>query len=339
MIDPLHIEPYWLAGSVLLLAVLLDILIGDPRWMPHPVQLIGLQIVFLERLLRRHFVSPLSERLAGVVLAITVIGTAFFIAYMLHELLLWVYRDSLNLVVHVSVIVIIVFLTSTTIAAKGLLDACISVINSVQRGEIAEARSHLSMIVGRDTANLSPDEILKAVIETLSENLSDGVVAPIFYYLIGGFPLAMTYKAVNTLDSMVGYRNDRYRYFGWASARIDDIANYIPARLTALFIALAAALASAKVSKFTASLITLLRDGRKHLSPNSGFPEAAMAGAVSVRLGGPSYYGGILVKKPYIGSGEAPYLNASEDSIAIARYTITLSTLCLSGLLYLRGII
>ncbi len=340
MIDSLHIQPYWLSAMVLLLAVLLDALIGDPRWMIHPVQLIGLQIVTIERLLRRGIVaSPLAERLAGVTLAVTVIIGVFCVAYAIQRLLLWLYLDSISVMVHGLVIVILTFITATTIAARGLIDACTAVIDAVKRGDITEARAGVSMIVGRDTAHLTTDEILRAVIETLSENLSDGVVAPMFYYLIGGFPLAMTYKAVNTLDSMVGYKSERYRYFGWASARIDDIANYIPARLTALFIALAAALPSIKASTFIDSIHTVLRDGRKHLSPNSGYPEAAMAGAVSVRLGGPSYYEGILVEKPYIGSEKADYLRASERSIVVARYTITVATLCLSGTLYLRGVL
>jgi adenosylcobinamide-phosphate synthase len=166
------------------------------------------------------------------------------------------------------------------------------------------------------------------VVETLAENLSDGVIAPVFYYVIGGLPLAMAYKAINTLDSMVGYKNATYINFGWASARLDDIANYIPARLTGLLIVLSVFVAmlfkkgASARDAASRSFETMRRDGRNHTSPNSGVPEAAMAGALGIRMGGPSTYGGILVEKPYIGKNEREdYLAASEDAVRIAYVT------------------
>ena len=165
------------------------------------------------------------------------------------------------------------------------------------------------MIVGRDTQHLSEEGVLRATVETVAENLSDGIIAPLFYLAVGGLPFAMTYKAVNTLDSMVGYKNDRYLLFGRASARLDDIANFIPARITGLLVVIAVFLltlagkAGRPAINARRALTVMLRDGRKHSSPNSGFPEAAVAGGLGVILGGPSTYGGIVIEKPYIGEG------------------------------------
>ncbi len=231
----------------------------------------------------------------------------------------------------------VIYLTATTIAVRGLITSAQAVIRPVKEGDLEKARHNLSMIVGRDTHNLSREDILKAAIETLSENLSDGFIAPLFYLLIGGLPLAMMYKAINTLDSMVGYNNGTYRHFGWASARLDDIANYIPARITGVLIVFATftfMLFRDNVRMLTAtrcSFITMLRDGKKHLSPNSGIPEAAMAGALGIRMGGPAVYGGVVVEKPYIGESGvkeagADYLTASERAITIAEFTAMLGT-------------
>jgi len=222
--------------------------------------------------------------------------------------------------------VLLVYLISTTIAVRELISAAGLVIESVKDGSLVSARRKLSMIVGRDTESLSEQEILKAVTETLAENLSDGVIAPLFYLAIGGLPLAITYKAINTLDSMVAYKNDTYINFGWAAARLDDIANYVPARIAGLLIVLSVFVTALlkkndnPLSMTGRAFRIMRRDGRNHSSPNSGIPEAAMAGGLGIRMGGPSRYGGILVEKPYIGESEKEdYLSASEDAIRIVQ--------------------
>jgi adenosylcobinamide-phosphate synthase len=188
------------------------------------------------------------------------------------------------------------------------------------------------MIVGRDTESLNKEGILKATIETVSENLSDGIVAPMFYLIIGGLPFAMLYKAVNTMDSMVGYRNEQYLYFGWAAARTDDILNYIPARLTGAMIVMAVGIVRVvtggrRLLSPAHALMVMFRDGRKHLSPNSGVPEAAMAGALGVELGGPSLYNGVLVEKPSIGEKiNHDYLIAAEQALHITLVSSLLAT-------------
>jgi adenosylcobinamide-phosphate synthase len=177
------------------------------------------------------------------------------------------------------------------------------VVKALRAEDLPEARKRLSMIVGRETKDLDAEQIQKAVIETVAENLSDGVVSPLFYMALGGVPLAMAFKASSTLDSMVGYRNERYEHLGWCSARLDDALNYIPARLTAVLIVAAAF--ALRLDAGGAWRI-FRRDGAKHKSPNAGRPEAAMAGALGVQLGGPSVYDGVVVEKPYL--GEAKHL-------------------------------
>jgi len=180
----------------------------------------------------------------------------------------------------------------------------LSVKRPLKDGDIHAARGALSMVVGRDTAGLDSKDVARGAVETVAENTSDGVVAPLFYMALGGVPLAMAYKAINTMDSMVGYRTEKYRDFGWAAARLDDLANFIPARLAALFmVASSALLQAAYPDRFSAkrSWTVFLRDGKKHTSPNSGRPEAAAAGSLGVRLGGENSYFGKTSVKPYIG--------------------------------------
>jgi adenosylcobinamide-phosphate synthase len=189
-------------------------------------------------------------------------------------------------------------LASTTLATRGLLESVTRVEKPLRAGKIVEARQALARIVGRETHSLDADKVLRASLESLAENTSDGVVAPLFYLFLGGIPAAMGYKAVNTLDSMIGYRTDRYLYFGKFAARLDDALNFIPARLTA-FLMVAGAWAAG--SNGTRAFKTLRRDHAKHLSPNAGYPEAALAGALRIRLGGPSSYFGREIWKPFIG--------------------------------------
>ena len=294
-----------LEASLLAMACMVDYAIGDPRWLPHPVRLIGRAISGGEALLRTFAKSPSSERVSGAVLTIAVVGLACFFTMLLQNALLSLVAGADPF----SVPAIfgfgsLILLAATTLALRGLNDAAAVVITDLEEGNLEKARHDLSMIVGRDTAPLSESGCTKAAIETVAENLSDGVIAPLFWFVIGGLPLAMAYKAVNTLDSMIGHRNERYRHFGWAAARLDDLANLIPARIAGWLIVISS-LTTTGASACAAWRI-MWRDGRNHPSPNSGVPEAAMAGALGVQLGGPSTYGGMIVTKPTIGDGTRP---------------------------------
>lgn len=325
----------------LLLAFLLDSAIGDPRWLPHPVRVIGRAIDRAERMIRSHLKGPSGERLGGVILVAVIVVPAFLIALFITAIA----RTLPGTIGTVLGSLILVYLVSTTIAVRELIASARLVIHAVSANNIEEARHNLSMIVGRDTQNLSEREILKATMETLAENLSDGIIAPLFYLIIGGLPLAFAYKAINTLDSMVGYKNERYLHLGWAAARLDDIANYLPARITGLLI-VAAVFAITLFKKERASSSAtrsafdiMRRDGRNHTSPNSGIPEAAMAGALGIRMGGPSTYGGILVEKPYIGENRTEdYMAASEQALLIAKATALLGIGAAAALLSLRSL-
>lgn len=321
---------------ILIFAYILDIVIGDPKWLPHPVRVMGWGITKMEGLLRdkqdtgcRIQDSGYKERLRGILLVVTIVGSTYMVFYMINSFLTY----------HSSPItfLFLIYLTSTTLATHELIKSTRSVINSLKANNINDARRNLSYIVGRDTERLNEEGILRATIETLAENISDGIIAPLFYFVVGGLPLAMSYKAVNTLDSMVGYKNERYKDFGWASARLDDIANYIPARITGVLILISTLLITAIQNPVNALRIThralriMLRDGRNHPSPNSGFPESAMAGALCVKLGGPSYYGGVLVEKPYIGDE----INETEDLYSEA----SVRALVITGITSLLGFI
>jgi len=314
-------RPYML----LVLAFILDLCIGDPRRFPHPVRIMGLVIAKMENLLLQVVEvvssqqSAISKRLAGVVLVLIMTGSTYCLSYVVNSML---FSFHFSFLVSYLSLLVMIYLISTTLATKELIDSARSVIAALKDGDIESARKNLQHIVGRDTDLLDEKGVTRATIESLSENASDGIIAPLFYFAIGGLPLAMTYKAINTMDSMVGYKNDRYRDFGWAAARLDDIANYIPARITGLLIVMVSFFVSRSLFTVHCSLKTMLRDGRKHPSPNSGVPEAAMAGALGIRLGGRSTYGGAVVEKPYIGeSRNEDYLALSEKAINIVRIT------------------
>ena len=281
------IDPY-----ILLAAVLLDLLLGDPRWFPHPVVFIGKLIAAMEKVLRRLF---RNDRLGGVVLLAVTVALTYGVSF---AILRGAYAVSPYLGCVVAVI-----RSWSCLAARSLHLESKLVADALGRGDLPAARNYLSLIVGRDTAELDEPEIWRASVETVAENSSDGVIAPLFFLILGGPPLALAYKAVNTLDSMVGYKNECYLDFGRASARFDDLANFIPARLTALLMAAAAPLCG--LSARDAWRI-MRRDGRNHSSPNSGYPEAAAAGALGVRLGGTNLYGGVPVAKPTIGDPVKP---------------------------------
>ncbi|NLW36510.1 adenosylcobinamide-phosphate synthase CbiB [Syntrophorhabdus aromaticivorans] len=312
----MEIINHHICSIILVLAFFLDLLMGDPPPLPHPVRIIGKGITLLERCLRRPFSTPGQEKTAGMLLAVLVVLSVFLAAYLVEKWVLF----SLKGLARLAGILFLVYLAASTIAAKELLKAGLRVIEAVKEGDMGRARIHLGMIVGRDVHGLEKKAILKAAMETLSENLSDGVIAPFFYFILGGLPLAMAYKAINTLDSMVGYRNEKYMNLGWASARLDDIANYIPARISGLLIALSSFLLYKSRMVCADSLRTMVRDGKRHPSPNSGYPEAALAGALGVSLGGPSTYNGILMEKPCIGQEKtADYLPPSFDAIRLVR--------------------
>ncbi len=319
MISPLDIA----------LAFFLDLIVGDPRWLPHPVILIGRFIERAELVIRRNGDSPRMEYVKGSILVVVTIALTVAVVSLVIQAVTGVSGED-----GFWMKLLLIVLASTTLATRGLIASASAVFQALESDDIDIARRRLSMIVGRDTENLDTQGIQKATIETLSENLSDGVIAPLFYLALGGLPLAMAYKAVNTMDSMIGYRNHKYRYFGYTAARLDDIANFIPARLTGMLIAFASFLylalrnIRAAAAVFSRSLRVMILEGRKHPSPNSGFPEAAIAGALGMRVGGPSFYKGRLVEKPYIGTDSSGnYEEAGWDALRIVSVAAVLGGL------------
>ena len=310
---------------VISLALLLDLAIGDPHWLPHPVVAIGRLIQYLDQWLRRHW---LNERLAGVLLLLFVVISSAGITW----LLIWILTALLPLVGWIAVILV----SSTCLAARSLHKESARVASSLLTGDLLQARSYLSYIVGRDTDKLTEPEIWRALVETVAENTSDGIIAPLFWLTIGGPVTAMAYKAVSTLDSMVGYRNIRYQQLGWASARMDDVLNFVPSRLSALLLVMAAPLAGLSLSG--AAQITI-RDRLKHPSPNSGHPESAAAGALGVRLGGESSYSGILSWKEYIGDQLHPIDERAYRGMIKLMYisTLLMAAMCITAAFCMRG--
>jgi adenosylcobinamide-phosphate synthase len=274
-------------------AFVLDLAIGDPYWLPHPVVLMGKGISWGEKFLWSG--EPRRDFLAGMALTLAVVGLSAAIAWTV--VLFFAFLPA------VLSFTAAAFLASTTIATRGLLAAVARIERPLRSGDIVQAREQLSHIVGRETHNLTQDKVLRASMESLAESTCDGIVAPLLYLCLGGIPLAMAYKAVNTLDSMIGYRTERYFYFGKFAARLDDVLNFLPARMTALFMVMAAFLL--KLKALPAAKI-LWRDHANHLSPNAGYPEAALAGAFGIRLGGPSIYFAKEIVKPYIGEELMP---------------------------------
>ncbi|MCI6829767.1 MAG: adenosylcobinamide-phosphate synthase CbiB [Prevotella sp.] len=282
-------------NSSLLLAWLLDRLLGDPSCLPHPVVLFGKMIAHGERLLNRGKCRVFK----GALLAITLISVVVLATWTLVEI-----ADDINIYIGIAVRAILVFYC---LAGTTLIREVRQVFYAIDRS-LDEGRRQVSRIVGRDTSELTDEEVRKAALETLAENLSDGVIAPLFWFAIGGVPAMMGYKMVNTLDSMIAYHSPRYLKFGKVAARIDDIANYIPARLTALLMLIAA--------KRLYLIRFVMKYGPCHASPNSGWPEAALAGILGCRFGGPHKYFGETFDKPYIGDNDKP-LTRQDMEIAV----------------------
>ena len=277
-------------------AYLLDQIAGDPEWFPHPVRVIGSAISRGESALRRTNQSPSVELISGGVLTLLIVGSTY-----------WLTAAAIDTIKRRSRILgnaIELLLGWTCFAARNLGQEATSVTNALGEGNLPLARARLARIVGRDTAELNSSEISRAVIETVAESASDGIVAPLFYMAIGGVPFSMAYKAVNTLDSMIGHADENYFYFGKVAARLDDIANYLPARITA--IALVGASQFVEQSDSTTAWRTWFRDGAKHKSPNAGQPESAIAGALHVTLGGENTYAGERIPAARIGEEFAP---------------------------------
>jgi adenosylcobinamide-phosphate synthase len=265
----------------LLIGFVLDSLLGDPRRLPHPVRLFGKLISSGESRLN----SGENRRLKGATMAVLLISGVYFSLLAL-----------LKISQQVSEYLFLVLASAGVfygLANRSLIGEAWLVMKKLKTEGLEAGRKQLRFIVGRETSQLNEQQIRTAVLETLAENLSDGVVAPLFFYALGGVPAMLAYKMANTLDSMVGYKSDRYRDFGWFSARLDDVLNYVPSRITALLMAL--------VSLSPRSIRFILKYGRQHSSPNSGYPEAALAGILNCRFGGPNVYHGMRVEKPYIG--------------------------------------
>lgn len=322
-------------------AFVLDLCIGDPHTFPHPVRWIGKLISAMERILypeRPCTVNGIEEQsfsnkknciknykeenyhrlsliFRGIILVFVVLLATLLCSYSLIS-----FAFSLSSLVGHGLLIWLIY---TTIATRSLHMETTKVVHYIQTGNLNEARRSLSLVVSRDTHNLDEQDVMRSAIETLSENISDGVFAPFFYLALGGPIGALLYKAVNTMDSMIGYKTDRYRYFGWCAARLDDVLNYIPARLTAGLIMI-----SAWILRLQAGNVwrIVLRDAHKVSSPNAGFPQAAMAGAIGVRLGGRLSYFGKVVNKPHLGDPIRPTdLDAYQKGVKVLYCVAVLS--------------
>ena len=302
----------------LLAAWLLDLLLGDPAWLPHPVVGFGKMIAWGER----HLNKGRCRMLKGAVMTILFDAIVFFATWVVMHCT----RPYPFLHYPIAVLLIFYCLAGTTLVREVR-----AVFLALDRSP-EEGRRQVARIVGRDTSQLSAQEVRTAALETLAENLSDGVVAPLFWLAVGGVPAMLTYKMVNTQDSMIGYRTERYKDFGCWAARVDDVANFIPARLTALLMLLPYALVTFRFSLFA----FVWRNGRRHASPNSGYPEAALAGILNCRFGGPHYYFGQIFDKPYIGENDRQLTTADmETAVRVNRVAEVLFIFALFALFHL----
>jgi adenosylcobinamide-phosphate synthase len=299
-------------------ALALDFFLGDPRWMPHPVRIMGRTAEIIEIRARKIF---RSERLAGIAAAATLIAATISAS--------WGLLKAARCISPVAGHVAAVWMLYTTLAVRDLWGHSRAVFKPLESGSLDQARAAVGRMVGRDTSELDEAGIVRASVESVAENSVDGVLSPIFYALLFGPVGAMAYKAVNTLDSMFGYRNERYLNFGWASARVDDILNFVPARLSVLFVFIGAVFPGGRPMQ---ALRSVSRDAPKHLSPNAGYPEAAFAGALGVQLGGPLIRKGRPDSTPFMGD---PLVSMNRECIHRANMLMIRSTL--TGAVLLSG--
>ena len=297
MSDHLYIIIPLLAGFAL------DCLIGDPHFLPHPIRLFGKAISVGEAKLNR----GRNRKLKGALLASCLILSTYIILK-LGFTVLSAYQNLYFLISSVFVFY--------GLANRSLIQESLRVIIKLEKEGLEAGRQQLSMIVGRETAQLNENQIRTAVLETLAENLSDGVIAPLFFYFIGGVPAMFAYKMANTLDSMIGYKNERYKEFGFFAAKLDDALNFIPARLTAILMAV--------VSFNFLAVKFIFKYGQKHSSPNAGYPEAALAGILNCRFGGPNRYHGVLIEKPFIGDNPRPVSTKDVYKTCVINVAVTL---------------
>ena len=305
-----------IAIYILFFGFCLDLLIGDPRWLPHLIVGYGNMIYFGEKQLNKSSFLILK----GAFLTITLVGLSFLTPYLFFHFLNKT-PFSLWLEIPLSAILLFYCLANKTLVKEGK-----AVFDTLEKEGLAAGRKRLSWIVGRDTSQLSAQQIRIATLETLSENLSDGVIAPLFYFVCFGIPGAMAYKMINTLDSMIGYKNEKYLYFGRFAAKLDDVANYIPSRITAILMLL--------VTWKINHLRTVFQEGKKHSSPNAGYPEAALAIILNCRFGGSNIYFGKLVEKPFIGFNERTIEHSEIKKVSNINYGSSILFVILAILYY-----
>lgn len=303
------VEKYYIIIAIVL-AYVADLLLGDPVWLPHPVVGMGHFIARGEKLLNKGRHRIFKGAILTFVGVVLVVLSMLFIYRYLHDV-------SPILSACLVAVMVYFFIANRTLIREGKM-----VFDRLEKDGLEAGRQQLSRIVGRDTSKLSAQQIKTAVLETMSENLSDGVVAPLFWFIIAGLPGMAAYKMINTLDSMIGYKSDRYYEFGRVAARLDDVANYIPARLTAFLMTLMAR--SGRAFRF------IRQFGHLHSSPNSGYPESALAGILDVRFGGPNIYHGQLVEKPFIGENPRDIVRADYRYTAMINHCICLIMIVLS---------
>ena len=304
-------------------AFLIDALIGDPRSKFHPVVLMGNLISLMEKFLRRDSDGYVKKICMGGILVTAVLAVSYGVGVLI--LLLVNLAGSYTLKILVEALVL-----SFMISPRSLAEAGREIYFLLTRENLIEARRKVGWIVGRDTEHLNEAEVVRATIETVSENTVDGIISPLFYFAIGGLPLAIAYRAVNTMDSMLGYKNEKYLYFGRVAARLDDVANFIPARITAILFIVSAFILNLDYKK---AFEMMKRDASKHPSPNGGYAEATVAGALNIQLGGINSYFGVPHFRAYMGDPIEP-LNSQHILLTIRlMYTATIIFLTLAIIL------